>query len=92
MVPIHTCMVPTIKTIRELSMKSFASGAIEKKDTASPWWSGTVVSYFLVALLTNVPVEKEPVSNNSQGLTWLSADVQPEGYFCVCCEYTLSLR
>lgn len=37
--------------------------------------------YFLVALLTHVPVEKETVSNNSQGLTWLSDDVQPEGAF-----------
>lgn len=61
--------------------ESFASGATEKKDTASLWWSGTVVSYFLVALLTHVPVEKETVSNHSQGLTWLSDDVQPEGAF-----------
>lgn len=40
-----------------------------------------MVSYFLVALLTRVLVEKETVSNNSQGLTWLSDDVQPEVAF-----------
>lgn len=72
MVPIHTCMVPTIKTIRELSMNHLLAEPQIRKIL--------LVSYFLVALLTHVPVEKETVSNNSQGLTWLSDDVPEEAF------------